>query len=183
MPRLLKGDYWLEGRMMLRAEHLRKGKKLGDWEIVNEAVIGRGTTVRPVRLTAHVNNCFLTTYVADGLIVSTATGSTAYALAVGGPILPPSLRNILIIPIAPHLSFDRGVVLHEGSHVVVTVETDHQAALSVDGQSPIKLLDRDQVEVFSNEHSLQFVRFQDPGYFYRNLMLYMNKNPFAKARR
>ncbi|MCK4978113.1 MAG: NAD(+)/NADH kinase, partial [Anaerolineales bacterium] len=105
------------------------------------------------------------------------TGSTAYALAAGGPILPPELRNILLVPIAPHLSIDRAIVLAEGSSVNITVHTDHQAVLSVDGQAPVRLTDGDQVEVRTSDHTVQFVRFQDPGYFYRNLTPHMNQNP------
>ena len=76
----------------------------------------------------------LTTYVADALIAATPTGSTAYALAAGGPILPPELRNILLVPVAPHLSLDRAVVLAEDAPVSITVQADHQAVFSVDGQ-------------------------------------------------
>jgi NAD+ kinase len=165
--------------MMLRAEHRREGEILGGWDVVNECVIGRGQVVRPVRLTAEIDGRYLTTYVADARIAATPTGSTAYALAAGGPILPPELRNILLVPVAPHLSVDRAIVLHEGSWVRVTVRTDHQATLSVDGQAPIPLQDRDQVEVRAGEHTVQFVRLQDPGYFYRNLTSRMNRNPSA----
>jgi NAD+ kinase len=124
-----------------------------------------------------VDDRFLATYVADGMIASTPTGSTAYALAVGGPILPPELRNILLVPIAPHLSIDRGIVLAEGSSVAIEVHTSHQAVLSIDGQMPIDLADEDCVNVRASNNKLQFVRFQDPGYFYRNLTPHMNQNP------
>jgi NAD+ kinase len=179
MGQLLAGECWLERRMMLRAEHFRGEEALGTWDVLNECVVSRGEVMRPVRLTTEVDSLFLTTYVADGLIVATPTGSTAYALAAGGPILPPELRNILIIAVAPHLSVDRAVVLHEGSWVRVTVRTDHQAMLSADGQASIHLQDGDHVDVRAGEHSALFVRFQDPGYFYRNLTSHMNQNPSA----
>jgi NAD+ kinase len=181
LERVLEGEHWLEKRMMLRAEHHREERLLGGWDVLNECVIGRGRTVRPVRLTTEIDGRFLTTYVADALITATATGSTAYALAVGGPILPPELRNILIIPVAPHLSVDRAIVLHEGSQVRVKVNTDHQAILSVDGQQPVSLQDQDRVEVCAAEHVAYFARLQDPGYFYRNLTSRMNQNPSAGA--
>jgi NAD+ kinase len=177
LERVLKGEYWLENRMMLRAEHLRDERILGGWDVLNECVVGRGEMVRPVELTAEIDDHVITTYVADGLIVSTATGSTAYALAAGGPILPPELRNILLVPVAPHLSVDRAIVLHEGSRVRITVRTDHQASLSVDGQDPIPLQDRDSVLAYASEHIVQFVRLQEPDYFYRNLTSRMNSNP------
>jgi len=177
LPRLLAGDYWLERRMMLCAELLRANERLGRWEVLNEVYVGRGQIVRPVHLDANVDGRHLTTYVADALIAATPTGSTAYALAAGGPILPPELRNILLVPVAPHLSIDRAIVLAEGSSVSITVHTAHQAVLSIDGQASVNIKDGDQVSAFASEHTVQFVRFQDPGYFYRNLTPHMEINP------
>lgn len=177
LPLILAGDYWIECRMMLSTAQFRDGEKLGEWDVVNEAVVSRGNYVRPVHLVASVDNRLLTTYVADGLIASTATGSTAYALAVGGPILPPELRTILLVPIAPHLSIDRAILLAEGTSVSIIVQTSHQAVLSIDGQAPIELADGDCVQVNSSQHTLKFIRYQDPGYFYRNLTPHMSRNP------
>ncbi len=174
---LLKGESWIENRMMLRAEHWRGKTSLGNWHALNEAVVCRGQYVRPLRLSANVDGRLLTAYVADGLIAATPTGSTAYALAAGGPILPPELRNILLVPIAPHLSVDRGVVLSEGSSVSITVQGDGNAVLCVDGQTPIRLAENDRVEVRAGDYGAKFVRFSDPGYFYRNLTAHMNQNP------
>lgn len=183
LDRLLLGDYWLENRMMLNAEQIREDQTLGRWDIVNEAVVSRGGFVRPVHLEAIVDGRYLATFVADGLIASTPTGSTAYALAAGGPILPPELRTILLVPIAPHLSVDRAIVLAEGSSVAINVHTTHQAVLSVDGQPPIELLNGDCVNIFASRHTLKFVRFQDPGYFYRNLTPHMSQNPSTGNKR
>ena len=163
--------------MMLRADHLRGDDKQGSWEILNECFIGRGELVRPVDLITEIDERYLTTYVADGLIVATPTGSTAYALAAGGPILPPELRNVVIVPVAPHLSVDRAIVLHEGSLVRVEVRTDHQAILSIDGSPPVSLEDRDIVELRAAENVVHFARLQDPDYFYRNLTSRMSQNP------
>jgi len=177
LPLLLRGEYWLEERMMLRATHMHGDQAIGSWDVLNEVFIGRGGQVRPVHLTTCLDDSFLTTYVADGLIAATPTGSTAYALAVGGPILPPTLRNILIVPVAPHLSVDRAIILAEGSAVTVTVHTPHDAVLSIDGQPSLPVADEDRVHVSASEHTVHFVRFQDPGYFYRNLTSHMNQNP------
>ncbi|GAB4476324.1 MAG: NAD(+)/NADH kinase [Anaerolineales bacterium] len=177
LPQLLQGNYWIEKRMMLACSHKRNEIELSKHHVLNEVVVGRGQTVRPVHLETHVDGRYLTTYVADALIASTATGSTAYALAAGGPILPPELRNILLVAVAPHLSIDRGIVLAEGSSVRVIIHTDHDALLCIDGQTPIPLQDNDQVDVFASDHDACFVRFQDPGYFYRNLTPHMNRNP------
>jgi NAD+ kinase len=177
LTKLIGGNFWLERRMMLAAEQCRAGEKLGIWDVLNEVVVGRGQIVRPVNLVTHVDGRFLTTYVADGLIVSTPTGSTAYALAAGGPILPPELRNILLVPLAPHLSLDRAIVLAEGSSVSITVESPHHAVFSIDGQSPIDLAKGDQVDVRASDHTVQFVRIHDPGYFYHNITPHMSQNP------
>jgi NAD+ kinase len=179
--KLLAGEAWIENRMMLHAEHIRSGEELGSWEALNEVVVGRGATLRPIRLSASVDGRHLTSYVADGLIASTATGSTAYALAAGGPILPPELRNILLVPIAPHLSVDRAVVLAEGSMVSMQVHGEN-AVLSIDGQPSITLMDDDHVDVRAAEVTAQFVRFGDPGYFYRNLTAHMNENSLGLPR-
>lgn len=182
LERLLSGDFWIENRMMLRAEHLRGGVPQGNWHALNEAVVCRGVMIRPIHISASADGHLLTTYVADGLIASTATGSTAYALASGGPILPPELRNILLVPIAPHLSVDRAVVLSEGSSVSITVR-EGEAVLSVDGQSPLPLAVGDEVTVRAGDYAAKFIRFDDPGYFYRNLTAYMNQNPSTGSSR
>lgn len=179
--KLLNGEAWIESRMMLHAEHFRAGEMVGNWDALNEVVVGRGQTLRPVRLSAEVDGRHLTSYVADGLIAATATGSTAYALAAGGPILPPELRNILLVPIAPHLSVDRAVVLAEGSTVTIRLNGDN-AVLSVDGQPSITLMEDDSVDVRAADVTARFVRFGDPGYFYQNLTAHMNENSLGLPR-
>jgi NAD+ kinase len=179
--KLLNGEAWIENRMLLKAEHLRAGESLGNWIALNEVVVGRGQNLRPVRLTATVDNHRLTSYMADGLIASTATGSTAYALAAGGPILPPELRNILLVPLAAHLSVDRAVVLSEGSSVDIEVNSEN-TVLSVDGQSPINLMEDDHVLITAADVTAQFVRFGDAGYFYRNITLHMKENSLGLPR-
>ena len=179
LARVLIGDYWVEERMMLRAEHHRGDQALEAYDVLNEAVVSRGALARPVRLRTMIDGDELTTYVADGLIVSTATGSTAYALAVGGPILPPELRNILIVPIAPHLCIERAIVLSHGATLAIHVRTEHQAILSADGQVEVPLHDGDHVVVRMSPNVTRFARVQDPVYFYRNLNSRMTQNPSA----
>jgi NAD+ kinase len=171
LQRVLAGEYWLEERMMLQAELRREGNA-ASWagEALNEFVVGRGTLARIVRLATFIDGEYLTTYAADGLIVATATGSTAYALAVGGPILPPELKNKLLIPIAPHLCLDRAVILSQGARVEVQVSTDHRAILTVDGQFDVELRDGDRVVITASPHACRFIRTQDKAYFYRTLM-------------
>jgi NAD+ kinase len=174
---ILNGYYRLEERMMLKIEQFRGEQPIGNWQSINEVVICRGQFVRPIQLTASVNGYRTSKYVADGLIVSTPTGSTAYALAAGGPILPPEMRNLLIVPVAPHLSMDRAIILPEGARVSVLVNTSHEAVLSVDGHPPVVVIDGDRVESKASDYRLHMVRLKDPGYFYRNITLYMEHNP------
>jgi NAD+ kinase len=177
IPRLIQGDFRLEERMMLKAEHLRGERSLGSWQVVNEIVVCRGQEVKPIRIHAYVDKYRMASYVADGLIAATATGSTAYALAVDGPIMPPETRNILVVPVAPHLSFDRAVILSEGACITISVQTQHEAVLSADGREPIRMINEDSVRVSASDQNIQFIRFHGPGFFYRHLNRYMQQNP------
>lgn len=182
LPRLLKGDFRNEERMLLAAQ-LWHGKTLKQrWEVVNEVVVCRGKQVKPIHLFASVNGYAMSSYVADGLIVATPTGSTAYALAAGGAILPPELRNMLIVPVAPHLSLDRAIILSEGSTVTITTGDHHEVVLSADGYEAFPLEKNDVVKVESSPNNISFIRFHDPGYFYRNLNRYIEQNPSTSAK-
>jgi NAD+ kinase len=176
-PRLLNGDYRLEKRMMLQAEHFRGEKRLGRWQVVNEVVVCRGQVVRPVRLTTEVDGYPMASYVADGIIAATPTGSTAYALAAGGAILPPDIRNIIMVPIAPHLSPDQAIVLSEGAQITIKVHSSFQAVFSIDGHPPVNINDGDHVQVGASSDNSLFIRFHDPGFFYRTLNRYLENNP------
>lgn len=182
LPKLLDGNFRYEERMMLFARCLREGKKDVDFDVINDVVVARGQYVRPIEVKATMAGATIASYVADGLIAATATGSTAYALAAGGPILPPELRNILLMPVAPHLSVDRAVVLSEGASVCIRVQTKHEAVVSVDGHEPLPLKSDDCVQIRAHKKSLHMVRFQDPGYFYRNLTAYMEQNPLLSIK-
>ncbi len=176
MQMVLAGQYWLERRLMLDVLLRRNGTAVDEqgrdlhFQALNEVVVSRGRLARVVRVSTWIDGDFLTTYTADGVIVATPTGSTGYALAAGGPILPPELRNILVAPIAPHLSLDRALVLSEGAAVRLKVASDHQVILSVDGQFDVEVQDGDTVEVAASDTSASFVRVRRPAYFYRNLM-------------
>lgn len=182
LPRLLKGDYRLEERMLLLAQLWRDKTLKQSWEVVNEVVVCRGKEVKPIHLFASVNGYAMSSYVADGLIVATPTGSTAYALAAGGAILPPELRSMLIVPVAPHLSLDRAIILSEGSTVTITTDDHHEVVLSADGHEAYPLEKDDVVKVESSPNNVSFIRFHDPGYFYRNLNRYIEQNPSTNAK-
>ncbi|MCO6452163.1 MAG: NAD(+)/NADH kinase [Caldilineales bacterium] len=171
LSRILDGDYWLEQRFMLQAEVWRDGALLdGALQALNEVVVSRGSLARVVRIAAEIDDSLLTTYVADGVIVATPTGSTAYALAAGGPILPPDMNASLLLPIAPHLSLARPLVLDHDAEVILTVRTDHAAILTVDGQFLIDLQDGDKVVVAPSPYEASFVRLRPRNYYYSTLV-------------
>jgi NAD+ kinase len=176
MNRLLKGDYWVEERLMVRVrvEHCSPDGTQRvlrcEHDALNDVVLSRGGLARIVQVSANLDDGYLTTYTCDGLIVSTATGSTAYALAAGGPILPPELRNILVIPVAPHMSMDRAVVLSEGAEIRLRVYSDHTAMLTVDGQFEVEVDDSDEVIVVGSPYRARFIRTRSRNYFYQTLM-------------
>ena len=180
LEKLLKAEYRLERRMILKTELFSRDALKQSWDVINEAVVCRGNEVHPIEVRVDLNEGYLNSYIADGVIVSTATGSTGYALAAGGPILPPELRNILILPIAPHLSLDRAVVLAEGAEVNLFPTIKHDVVISIDGMAPVLLEDGDRVHILANQHSLYMVRFGEPNYFYRNLAAVMQQNPILE---
>jgi NAD+ kinase len=170
LDRILAGDYWLEERSMLSCRLHRENTGSGPWDALNEVVIGRGSISHVVRLATYVDQGYLTTYVADGLIVATATGSTAYALSAGGPILPPELRNMLLVPICPHLSLERTIVLAEGATVTVRVESAGEGAIVIDGSECARLQVDDEIELTTSPHVTHFVRLYDQRRVYETLM-------------
>jgi NAD+ kinase len=170
LSRTLGGDFWIEKRMMIRVVAQRGKETIAEVEALNDVVVGRGARGRAVHLRAEVDGGELANYVADGLIVATPTGSTAYALAAGGPILPPQLRNILLVPVAPHLSMERPIVLAEGVTVRIMVIGRRPAVLMVDGRAEAELENRDSVQVEASPHVARFARVRERNYFYRTLV-------------
>ncbi|MEM7335313.1 MAG: NAD(+)/NADH kinase [Chloroflexota bacterium] len=170
LTRVLGGDYWIEERLLIRAELLRNHKVVDQFTALNDLVIGRGQQARVVRFQLWVDGDMVTTYTADALIVSTPTGSTAYAMAAGGPLLPPQLQNFVVLPVAPHLTFNRSLVLHEEAEIVIDLDMDHEAYLTPDGQHGVSLQSGDKILIRKNDKRCKFARVESSGYFYRRLM-------------
>jgi NAD+ kinase len=179
LEHVVGGNYRLEERLMLHAAHCQNGSELHSYEALNEVVVGRGGIFRPIRLQTFIDGEPLTTYVADGLIVATPTGSTAYALAAGGPIIPPESRSLALTPISPHLTFDRSLILPPETVIDIVVRTDHEAVFSIDGQTSRPLQDQDRLRVSLSQNIARFVRFQPPTQFYKTLAERMTQNPAA----
>ncbi len=170
LAKVLRGEYWLERRLMLHAALERNGRTLDTLTALNDVVVGRGRQARVLRMNLYVDGDHVTRYTADALIVATPTGSTAYSMAAGGPLLPPQLQNFVIVPVAAHLSLDRALVLHEEAVITIEVQMDHEASLMADGQDGISMEDGDKVIVKKHHHYCSFVRVESSGYFYRRLM-------------
>lgn len=170
LERVLRGEYWIERRLLLHAELWRDGQLLAPFAALNEVVIGRGAQARVIHLHLRVDDDLVTTYIADALIVATPTGSTAYSMAAGGPLMPPQLQNLVIVPVAAHLSLNRSLVLHEDARISIQVEMGHEAFLTADGQKSTPVQDGDEVIITKNDRACSFARVESPGYFYRRLM-------------
>ncbi|MBI4216638.1 MAG: NAD(+)/NADH kinase [Chloroflexi bacterium] len=167
LPHFLAGEGCVDERALLQVE--LKGEALHSLAL-NDAVVGRGKDPRVVYVETVIDGEPLTTFKADGVLVSTATGSTGYALAAGGPILSPWSQDLLLKAIAPHLSLAFALVLPPEAAVELRVHCDHQASLTLDGQIERPLEDGDLVRVRRSPLMARFLRRQTTGIFYRTLV-------------
>jgi NAD+ kinase len=171
LPAFLAGDGWIDERTMLQAEPTRSSKEPSPpFHALNDIVVGRGAICRVIRVEVTIDGAPLSTYKADGVILSTATGSTAYSLAAGGPILYPQAKEILLNPISPHPVYANPLLLPPAAVVELMVQTDHQAMLSIDGQIDLALESGDSVRVRLSPYTARFLRAQPPTFFYSSLM-------------
>jgi NAD+ kinase len=164
LPRLLSGEGWIEERAMLEAES--QGKV---FQAVNDVFVGRRSLARLVQIETRVDGEILATHRADGVIVATATGSTGYLLAAGGPILYPEAKQIVFKPICPHLTSDSAVVLPPEAKIQLKVNTTHEAMLSIDAQVELPLASGDEVRVKQSPYVGRFLRIRPRAYFYSYL--------------
>ena len=170
LPPLVRGNYWVEERIMLQIEHWRAGERLATYQALNEAVVGRRSLSRVVRVPTRLNQQELTTYTADGVLVATPTGSTAYSHAAGGPILHPEVHSLILTPICAHPQTSGSIVVPPNTVVELTAHTDHEAALSIDGQEDVPMRDGDVATMSISPHIARFLRNQKRDYFYETLL-------------
>jgi NAD+ kinase len=161
----LAGRMAIDERMMLTARVLRGGQAIGEYAALNDVVITKSAMSRIVNLSVSVEGQYATAYRADGLIISTPTGSTAYSLSAGGPILFPSMDAIVLTPICSHTLTNRPIVLPAGQRVEVTLLTDQEVMVTVDGQVGLNLREGDTVEVRQATARIRLVRFPQQGFF------------------
>jgi len=170
LPSLLAGEGWIDERAMLEAELSATDQEPPrTFHALNDVTVARGSIARLIRVEASINGQHLTTYKADGVIVATATGSTGYSLAAGGPILYPQSKDFLLVPIAPHLSSAYTLVLPSETVVQLRVAVAHQATLSIDGHINLSLTDGAMITVKHSPNTTRFLRIHPEDSFYRSL--------------
>jgi len=153
LARALAGEMRVERRMRLAVEHVREGRAQGSWLALNDAVV-TSALARLIEIETRADGQLVTTYHADGLIVSTPTGSTAYSLSAGGPILLPTLDAFVLTPICPHALTQRPLVVPDTAVLEIAPCAGAPARLTVDGQKGAELAEGDRVRVQRSEHDL-----------------------------
>ncbi len=169
IKRILGDDFWIEERSLVDARLQPVDGEAQDYTALNEIVIGRNEMVRSVVIEVAIDHVPMTSYHADGVIVATATGSTAYALASGGPVLDPRSHALALVPIAAHLTHVPALVLHEDAEVTLQLRSRYPASFAVDGQISIPLQLGDTVMARRSERVARFARVRSPQYFYETL--------------
>jgi NAD+ kinase len=153
------GRWSIDERMMLDITLLRDGSSAGTWTALNEGVVEKQESGHTVRLQVDIDGAPFTSYAADGLILATPTGSTAYSLSARGPVLSPRARAVLLTPVSPHMLFDRALVLDPSERVEIEVMGHRAVTLSVDGQPATSLAEGDRIAVSPSPDVARFVRF------------------------
>lgn len=169
LPYYLNGDasVWVDERAMLHAVLCQEGHN-EEFLALNDIVIARGTWPRLVQVHTWVDDYYYNTNYSDGVIVSTATGSTAYNMAVGGPLLHPQVKSTVLTPIAAHLALDRSLILHPEATIKLQIRTGSQhGVFSADGQMNREVKDGAIITVHKSEHITRFLRRRPPTYFYQ----------------
>lgn len=161
----LVGGMAVDERMMLHARLLRNGGSIGEYAALNDVVITKSAMSRIINLSVSVESRYATAYRADGLIISTPTGSTAYCLSAGGPIVEPTMDAMVLTPIASHTLTNRPIVLPGADRVEVTLHTDQEVMLTIDGQIGVPLRQGDVVGVAKAAARIRLLRFPRKDFF------------------
>jgi len=166
LGQILAGKMETEKRMKLSANVLRRGERVGEYSVLNDVVINKSVLARIINLRTNINSAYVTTYRGDGVIISTPTGSTAYSLAAGGPIVYPSMDSILITPICPHTLTNRPLLIPDRDTVEITLESEEgDVRLTLDGQIGCDLHPFDQVVVTKAKDYVFFIKSPFKDYF------------------
>jgi len=166
LEKLYQGRYFLDERMMLNCTVKRREEEIGKFTALNDVVIGKGAFARIICLATYINNDYVITYSADGLVVSTSTGSTAYSLSAGGPILNPNINSIILTPICPHTLSARPLIIGENDQVKIKLESSEEKVMvTIDGQEGFVLKPKDEVMIKRSEHKARLITFKEKSFY------------------
>jgi NAD+ kinase len=164
--RVLQNDYTVARRMRLDVLVARRGRTAARETVLNDVVINRGALARLANIITHVNGHYLTTFRADGLVISTPTGSTAYSLAAGGPVVHPMVPGILLTPICPFTLTNRPLIVPDEVDITIRLEKgSSDILLTFDGQKGLDIGDKDVITVRKSAHPLHLMLLPDRHYF------------------
>jgi NAD+ kinase len=164
--KVLKGDFILRPRMRLSVEVRRRNKTLTREAVLNDVVINRGALARLAHIETYIDDHYLTTYSADGLIVATPTGSTAYSLAAGGPVIHPAVPGIILTPICPFTLTNRPLIVPESANIKIRLaKGSSDIILTFDGQKGLEINDKDEIVIQKGPHPIHLITLPDRQYF------------------
>ncbi|MFQ5671922.1 MAG: NAD(+)/NADH kinase [Nitrospinales bacterium] len=163
---ILRGDFQIEKRMLLNARLWRKNRAVEDYSVLNEVVINGGVLSRIVNLEVHVNDQYMTSYRADGLIIATPTGSTAHSLSAGGPIIHPRMHALALSPICPFALTNRPIVVPDDSEIKVMLATaSEDIRITLDGQEGCDMKKDDVLSITKAENCIQLIKSPTRNYY------------------
>lgn len=166
LERVFANDFVLDERLMLRTHIHRDGETVAQGVVLNDIVISKGTVARMIELKIAIQGRFVTNLRGDGLIVSSPTGSTAYSLSAGGPIIDPAVQSLILTPICPHTLTHRPLIVPGNAEIDVTLTSkDDGAMATLDGQVGVALTQGDTVEIKVSEHRTRLIRFPESNYY------------------
>jgi NAD+ kinase len=171
LERVLQGDYRISERMMLNADLVRNDEVISSMPALNDVVVSKGPFARLLKLHTFVNERFIATYAADGIIVSSPTGSTAYSLSAGGPVINPNVKVMIITPICPHTLSARSLVIPDNESIQIIGECgdgEGEMMLTVDGQVGLPLVCSDQIDIRRADYCAKIV-YWEPMSFYEKI--------------
>ena len=166
LERVFANDFVLDERLMLQTHVQRHGETVARGVVLNDVVISKGTLARMIELKIAIQGRFVTNLRGDGLIVSSPTGSTAYSLSAGGPIINPAVHSLILTPICPHTLTHRPLIVPDNVEIDVTLTSkDDGAMATLDGQVGVAMTRGDTVEIKVSEHRTRLIRFPESGYY------------------
>jgi NAD+ kinase len=164
--KIISGDYTINRRMRLNVDVVREDEKIVSESVLNDIVINRGALARLADVEAHINDHYLTTFRSDGLILATPTGSTAYSLAAGGPVIHPDVPGIIITPICPFTLTNRPLIIPDSIRITLKLARGaSDIMLTFDGQKGLDISDRDTIHVRKSPHPLNMITLPGQHYF------------------